>query len=210
VARIGCNQDIPADSPLKGKTTGGGAGGWWWHTLQDTIDKGDKDNLAQTMEVNMTTVLRLLNADVLPLNFEPVADDYIKTLNELQEAGKGTFDLTPLIEKTKEVKKTAQELEKHRSKIEETKKGDIKKLNDRLMRLSRILMPAYGVETNRFDQDPATRVPPMPKLQPIRELAKMDQKSDEARFLKTSLMRERNKMFNALTKTQELMGAIME
>ncbi|MFQ6054063.1 MAG: M28 family peptidase, partial [Candidatus Bathyarchaeia archaeon] len=45
VSRLGCNTNIPADSPLKGKTTGGGAGGWWWHTLQDTIDKGDKELL---------------------------------------------------------------------------------------------------------------------------------------------------------------------
>jgi len=210
VARIGCNQDIPEDSPLKGKTTGGGAGGWWWHTLQDTIDKGDKDNLAKTMEVNMTTVLRILNAEVLPFNFEPVADDYLKTLNELQEAGKVAFDLSSLIEKANELKKTAQELEKYRAKVEESRKGDIKKLNNKLMKLSRILMPAYCVETNRFDQDPATHVPPMPRLQPIRELVKMDQKSDEARFLKTSLMRERNKMFHALTEAEELMKAIQK
>jgi hypothetical protein len=149
---------------------------------------------------------RLARRDVV--DFEPVTDDYIKTLNELQEAGKGTFDLTPLLEKAKEVKKAAKELEEYRVKVEESKKGDVRRLNDKLMKLSRILMPAYCVETNRFDQDPATRVPPMPRLQPIKELAAMDQTSDEARFLKTSLTRERNKVFHALTEAKELMEAI--
>jgi hypothetical protein len=54
------------------------------------------------------------------------------------------------------------------------------------------------VETDRFDQDPATRIPPMPKLQPIKELIKLNPVSDEARFLKTSLTRRRNELLNSL------------
>ncbi|GAH03928.1 unnamed protein product, partial [marine sediment metagenome] len=54
IARLGCGVSIPSDSPHKGKTTGGGGGGWWWHTLQDTIDKGDKNLLQLQMLVNIS------------------------------------------------------------------------------------------------------------------------------------------------------------
>jgi hypothetical protein len=208
VARLGCNQNIPDSSPLKGKTTGGGAGGWWWHTLQDTLDKGDKENLYKTMEVNMTSVLRLVNTKTLPYNFEPVADDYIKTLNELQEASKNKFDLSPLIEKANELKKATQKLEQTRLQAEKSDK-DVKNLNENLMQLIRILTPTYCVQTHRFEQDPAIRVPPMPKLQPIRDLPNIDPKSDESRFIITTLIRERNRVIHTLNESLKLISKII-
>lgn len=205
VSRFGCNQNIPDDSPHKGKTTGGGAGGWWWHTLQDTLDKGDKENLVKTMEVNMTSIVRLVNTNVLPYNFVPVADDYIKTLTELKNDSGNILDLSALIEKAEELKKEAGRLEDYRKKHESKALSEVKSLNEYLMGLVRILTPAYCVETNRWDQDPATRVPPLPRLQPVKELAKMNQKTDEARFLTTSLVRERNQVMHALNEAIKLM-----
>jgi hypothetical protein len=218
IPRLGCNTDIPADSPLKGKTTGGGAGGWWWHTLQDTIDKGDRGLLPMSMKVNMTTVLRMCNAPILPFSFEPVADDYIRDLKELQEASKGAFDLSPLMEKAETMRDEARRLEEHLQSLASRKgerlNGDdkkskeaLKRINRSLLKIARILIPTYCTESGRFDQDPAVRIPPLPTLQPVRELAAMDQASDEARFAKTSLTRQRNRIQCALTEAIDLMKA---
>jgi len=210
IARVGCNQNIPDDSPLKGKTTGGGAGGWWWHTLQDTLDKGDKENLGILMEVNMTTILRLVNEKVLDYNFEPVADDYIRTLSELNDAAQGTFRLDGLVEKAQELKKMSRQLEQHRIIASNDPKVDSNKLNEGLMKIIRILTPPYCIQTDQFGQDPATRIPPIPKLQPVRELVGMDQRSDEARFLTTTLTREYNRFYHAFTEAISLMAALIE
>lgn len=198
IARVGCNQNIPDDSPLKGKTTGGGAGGWWWHTLQDTLDKGDKQNLHKLMEVNMTTVVRIVNERILPYNFEPVADDYIKTLTDLNESAKGTFVINGLIIKAQELKKASQNLEKARLNMSNDPGMDPNELNDTLLKMIRILTPPYCVQGDRFEQDPAIRIPPLPNLTRLRELPNMDQRSDEARFLKNSLTREYNRIYHAL------------
>lgn len=214
VPRIGCNTSIPDDSPLKGKTTGGGAGGWWWHTLQDTIDKGDKEMLPKPMEVNVTSVARICNAPLLPYGFEPVADDYITDLLELQDAAKDTFDFTAVLDKAKKLKAESRELtellealmESYSTQPDPALYGDtLEALNLDLMNIARILTAAYCVETDRFDQDPATRVPPLPKLQPVKELVKMDQSSSEARFLKTGLTRRRNELADALNRA---LGAV--
>jgi len=218
VSRLGCNTNIPDGSPFKGKTTGGGAGGWWWHTLQDTIDKGDKELLSLSMKVNMTTVLRLCNAPILPFNFEPLADDFITTLEELQEARGGDFDLSSAIEKAEVMKQEARNLESHLERImltydaypEEEQKKALRRIDRSLLRIVRILMPVYCTSSGRFDQDPAVRVPPLPTLQPVRELAAMDQRSDEARFLKTELIRHRNQVLHALTEAIDVMKTIQQ
>lgn len=219
VSRLGCNTNIPTDSPLKGKTTGGGAGGWWWHTLQDKIDKGDKELLSLSMKVNATTALRLCNAPILPFNFEPVADDFIAVLKELQEASKGNYDLSSLIDKAETMKQEARKLENHLEKVmltycdysEEEKsraRETLRRIDRNLLNIVRLLMPTYCTCLGRFDQDPAIRIPPLPLLQPVKKLADMDQSSDEARFLKTGLMRHRNLVFHALKEAVDVMKAI--
>jgi hypothetical protein len=207
IPRLGCGMSIPNDSPHKGKTTGGGGGGWWWHTLQDTIDKGDKERLPLPMLVNMTSVLRICNTDVLPYNYVPTAQDFIDNLTELHEASKDTIDLSPLLSKAETLKEKAKQLDEtlKNSKINENMK---KAVNRRLKKVSRILQPAFCTEVDRFDQDLAIRILPLPKLQPIKELADMDQTSDEARFLKTGLVREMNKVSHALSEATEIIEEI--
>lgn len=219
IPRIDANTDIPDDNPLKGKTTGGGAGGWWWHTLQDTIDKGDKDLLPLTLMVNMTTIVRFCNSEILPLNFAPVADDFLGIFKEIQEASNGTFDLSSLIEKANELKQAAINLETRLEKrmteyasIAEDEKAryeeTLKDINENLLEIVHTLQPVFCTESGRFDQDPAIRIPPIPSLQPVRELANMDQGNDEARFLRTGLMRQRNKVSHALSKAIKIMENI--
>jgi len=219
IPRLGSNTSIPDDSPLKGKTTGGGGGGWWWHTLEDTINKGDKELLPLPLMVNMTTIARMCNADILPFNFESVADDFLEVFKELKEASEGTFDLSPLIKKTENMKDAAKELEARLGKemqeynaLSDDKKEKyvetLKRVDENLLEITHTLQPVFCTESGRFEQDPAIRIPPIPTLQPINELAKMDQNSEEARFLKTELARQRNKVSYALTKAIRIMDKI--
>ena len=65
-----------------------------------------------------------------------------------------------------------------------------------------------AVQLSRMKLEPIIRIPPIPGLQPIRDLAVMDQGSDEARFLKTGLVRQRNSVSHALSQAIKLMDAI--
>jgi hypothetical protein len=219
ISRIELHTAIPDGSPLKGKTTGGGGGGWWWHTLQDTIDKGDKDLLHLHLMVNMSTITRLCNAEILPFNFTPVPDDFKEVLEELHEIANGAFDVSPLIKKCSEMKQSAEALEDrlntlmttYATKNDEEKKpykALLARVDENLMEIIHTLQPVFCTESGRFEQDPAIRIPPIPGLQPIRELAAMDQGGDDARFLKTGLVRQRNKVSHALSQAIKLMDAI--
>jgi hypothetical protein len=209
IPRLGCGMSIPADSPHKGKTTGGGGGGWWWHTLQDTIDKGDKERLPLPMLVNMTSILRLCNTNVLPYYYSPTANDFIDTLLNLQKASQNTVDLTNILSKAKILKEKSELLEEHLKNSLFDVKAVNRSINKQLLKISRILQPAFCNDVDRFQQDLAIRIPPLPRLQPIRELAGMDQTSNEARFLKTGLIREINKVSHALSESTELIEELL-
>ena len=209
IPRLGCGMSIPTDSPHKGKTTGGGGGGWWWHTLQDTIDKGDRERLPLPMLVNMTSILRICNADILPYHYTPTANDFIDTLLELQKASQDKANLTNLLNKAIILKEKSETLEDNLKNALVDGEAVKRVVNKKLLKISRILKPAFCTDVDRFHQDLAIRIPPLPKLQPIRELAGMDQTSDEARFLKTGLIREINKVSHALTESTELIEELI-
>jgi hypothetical protein len=67
------------------------------------------------------------------------------------------------------------------------------------LRLSRILNPALYTMSGPFDHDPALQVPLLPGLSRAADLAALDPESDAARFLSTRLVRERNRIVDALT-----------
>ena len=82
------------------------------------------------------------------------------------------------------------------------------KLRLHLLYGSRILISTFNTKLGMFDQDLAIRIPPMPVLQPVKELAALNPQGDEFRFLKTGLIRERNKVMHALDKAIELAKGI--
>ena len=106
IPRLGCNTNIPEDSPLKGKTTGGGAGGWWWHTPHATMEYGDVEVMAMDVRVELHYIFKMLNSPVIPFNFTTYAEHMLKILKEYQvKAGKirDYFNLDPLIEKAEKL-----------------------------------------------------------------------------------------------------------
>ena len=87
-------------------------------------------------------------------------------------------------------------------------KALLTRADENLMEVMHTLQPVFCTESSRFEQDPAIRIPPIPGLQPVRKLAVMDQGGDEARFLKTGLMRQRNRVSYALSQAIKIMDAI--
>ena len=172
---------------------GGSGGGWWWHTPEDTLDKADREYQVRDTKVNLAIVTGLCNANVLPYDFTRLAAQYITSLTELSGKLAGLVDMKPVISKAKQLRTYAAKLTRA-SKTCKTKERE-RKLNEAQMRLSRVLIPVLFTETGRYDQDPAADAPFFPGLQ-IAQSIDRDQK--EYGFLRTQLMRERNRISDAL------------
>jgi hypothetical protein len=80
------------------------------------------------------------------------------------------------------------------------------------MGLGRALVVIYFTASGPFDHDLAVPVPALPLLEPVRRLGRLGPDSDEARFLKTELTRNRNKVMfylkQALKTAQETVAAL--
>ncbi len=71
-------------------------------------------------------------------------------------------------------------------------------MNAGLFRIARIVNPALYTIAGDYDHDPALQLPLLPGLSRAVGLAALDPTSTEARFLATRLVRERNRVVDAL------------
>jgi len=181
---------------------------WYSHSAMDTPDKLDIGLLESPFKVNTVCISRLCNSRVLPFEFVDLAENMLKALDGLQAACKSIIDLSALIKQTQTFKDHAVSLNKSAAKnlaaLEKKKKDarpeqEIKRINNCLMKLSRILIPAFSTRGGKYRQDPAgTPFTPFPNLQPLNKLGETDPNSQKYRARTTQLLRERNKISDAI------------
>jgi hypothetical protein len=195
---------------------------WFWHTEEDTIDKVDPEILLRDTRIYMAALWRLCTAPVLPFSFVAVADEFIAHLSELQERAQKAFDLAPALETARKMREIAAALERTCLEItgrfaelddpnpDQSLLSKSLDLNRAIMRLSRILMPVSYSAVDRFEVDRAMPIPPLPRLQPVVELAAMDPARDEFKFLERKMVREGNRLAHAFMEAVALMEDTLE
>lgn len=199
--------------------------GWWYHSHADTPDKCDPELLEAVLKVQGISVLRLCNSPVIPFEFSRVGDEFINALADLQSTGGKALDLQKLIEQAKKLKNVSLEFE---SALEQTLKSfdkltdektqmnyqkNYEKFNEKLLKLCRILDPILYTYVGKYDHDLAAAsylVKPIPVLQEMAELLPLDPGSGEFRLLKTRLVRERNKVSDALDLAIDILNDMKE
>ncbi|MFC1816524.1 M28 family peptidase [Thermodesulfobacteriota bacterium] len=179
-------------------------GGWYNHTVEDTLDKVDMEGIIPTFKVNAVSILRLCNNPILPFEFVTTAQAFKARLSELQNADKSDLDLASLMSQVEaleeKVKALNRDIERtlsayQKKGVDKVLEGELKEINTCLMKLSRILIPALYSKAGKYNQDPmGSKYNPIPTLQPLEELNLMDSDSEEYKALRTSLVRERNKL----------------
>ena len=179
-----------AMAQLLGSGARGGGLGWWWHTTEDTLDKIDADNFARDARVYAETLWRLCTLERLPFDYAPVADEIAAALSGFQEQARGALDLA-------RVQTLAVEL---RERLRETDLagGDVETANALQIELGRLLIPINFTAWGPFEQDLALGTRPLPGLAEATRLGRLDRESDEFRYLRTRLTRERNRVEHAL------------
>jgi len=178
---------------------GGCGGNIGWHTEDDTLELADRDNLLRDLRVYVTAISRVANARLYPFNFVHLADEFLGTLARYQEAGRGRFDLSPVIEEAQALR---EELVRFHAQAAEA--DDPRPYNEAMLRLARVLVPINYTRHGRFRTEPAVSVPPLPDLAPIMDLGTMDPDSDMARFTQAHLVRGRNRVIWALREARAI------
>ncbi|MFB3887414.1 MAG: M28 family peptidase [Thermodesulfobacteriota bacterium] len=181
---------------------------WYSHTAEDTLDKVDRDLIQIPFRVHAVSILRLCNNPILPMEFVGLAKEIKEGLKALQLKGESIFDLKPLIVEAgvleKKAKALNQTIDKRLSAIGRKRKersfgNDLEKINRCLMQLSRVLLPVFSTKAGKYGQDLwRTKIKPILPLQRLDELRSLRLESEEYKAFRTLLLRERNKVSDAL------------
>lgn len=209
--RMGRNSDqsftgIGVPTALSGLSAQPGGGlGPWWHTPDDTLDKIDPARLVRDTQIYLATCWRLCTLPVLPFDFVATADELGERLSTLAGTAGARFDLAPLVEALAAFRADAARLD--------TAIGDdpqrAEALNAALLAVAHALIPVNYTAAGPYEVDPALDQPALPGLAPLVTLAALEPRSDGYHFLRTQLVRERNRVWHALTTAREALAHVL-
>lgn len=175
---------------LLGAGSRAGGLGWWWHTPEDTRDKIDPALLVRDARVYAEALWQLCTLPRLPFDYAATADELAQTLARYHTAANGQLDL-------------------QRTRILAIALGNALRgnalagltdaqANALCMDLAHLLIPVNYTRTGPFEHDLALGSQPLPGLSDAAALGALDPASNDARFLRTKLERERNRVEHAL------------
>ncbi|MBI2528285.1 MAG: M28 family peptidase, partial [Candidatus Rokubacteria bacterium] len=204
---------LPDDHPDRRPWTGGCANAWWWHSEFDTLDKGDKEILALDTKVSLGALMELCNADVLPIDHVAAGREVHDFVQGLAERVGRHVDLGPALAEARRFLGAAERLEAAKAGV---RGAEARKVNDVLMRLSRVLNPVIYSQAGRFQHDPAEWSPIMRAtstyaLAGLARAAALPTMAGqhEYGFLRAQVVRERNRLVTALREATRLVEATL-
>ena len=202
LSSMGAYRMLPVGHPDR-KAVGGCGGGYWWHSPEDTLDKADANILADDTRIYVTLTARMCLPEAHPYNFVPPANDFIQHLGELQDVAGQYLDLSDVVAAARRFKSVAEQV------ASSGPGADVSFYNQTVLRTTRIINPALFTIDGPYEMDPALQLPILPGLAPMRELAALDPSSSEHRFLWTKLIRQRNRVHDALLQATETLDSVV-
>jgi Peptidase family M28 len=181
--------------------------GWWHHSIENTIDKLDWTSMQDHLRIYAGWIWEMATAPVLPFEFVSVADQFIERLTLLRVEG-DPINLTGAIERAQEFRTAATALDAAAATWRDRyAKGDAKDeapatiINTCLKRLSRALVPLASTARGTYGHDVYGYTPQgtmIPSLYDAPRLAKLAPDSADRWMLEVQLIRDRNRVADAL------------
>jgi N-acetylated-alpha-linked acidic dipeptidase len=171
---------------------GGNGGSPTWHTPNDLPSVADLEVLRRDLRVYLTTIVRALNAPMYPFDYAAAIDEIAGAVAGYNSRASGEVDLSPIVADLDRLKRA---YATWRSRVEPRTGDDSvarRAANATLRRLARLLVPLNYARGERFDHDPAVKLPAVPRLEPANRIASSS--AADRPFLRTALVRERNKI----------------
>lgn len=186
--------------------THGATLGWWNHTTEDTLDKVDSNNLKKDLMANAAYIYELVNSSILPYDFKKTYIDIKQKLEIILKESNGIIEIESLIEKVELLGKYVAKLNEEKTQAISSKdKSQL--INGVLLKLGRILTSPFYVACDKYQQDSyglTVLSKPIPLLYPVAELKDLDPSSLKYKLLSTQLVKNRNRISDALTECIEL------
>ncbi|TLS36269.1 M28 family peptidase [Pseudalkalibacillus caeni] len=176
-----------------------GGFGWWWHTTEDTIDKLDPENLKRDCQIYTAVISDACTRQIIPVNQAAAARELKAALEAYQEQAEGRIDLSLAIQRVIRLEQLGEELN-NRIKLCNWTNDGVKRLNEALMNISRILIPLNYVNGDSYDHDLAMNQPAIPVLKDMPNLANATEGTDGYYEWKTVMKRRLNRVEHTLKK----------
>ena len=185
----------------------GGGLGWWHHTTADTLDKIDPANLVRDTQIYLLVCWRLCTLPVLPFNHAEAVDELRDRLRALHASARDRFDLASLITEADALHAAAERLNEAAADGGDDARAE--RLNGAIMAVAHALIPVNYTTAGPYEVDLALANPVLPGLAAVASLGEMGATGDDAGFLRTRLVRERNRVWHALaTARREIKRAL--
>ena len=155
-------------------------------------------------EIYLEILSKISESEVLPFDMGKIGEHIGERANEISREDNTGFDITP-------IENAVSRYEKAVSKLAEVVPGVVddngrQRLNRTYLGACRYLNTVlYSMEGN-YEQDPALQTPVLPGLSQLSSLQSMDSASSEYHFLRTYLVRERNRVVDALDRAGRLIS----
>jgi len=180
---------------------GGCGGNIAWHTEEDLMEVADPHVFRQDLEIYVTALVRLLNAEILPFDYSRTVAEIRSAIDGYAQQAREHFSLAAVHEALDVLDS---ELNKFKGAASRAGSAQARIANRTLIEVGRRLVPLNYAYGENFDHDPAEPLRPVPKLRDIEKLKRVELGSPEWWFLQTELVRQRNKVVNTLHETAEV------
>jgi hypothetical protein len=194
-------------TPEELQATANATCGWWHHSLESTFDKIDWDWTADHVRIYAAYLWELCTAPILPFEFVSVAGQFKARITELTAAG-SSVGVGSLSEHAAALDAGARRLDEAAKRWDARYRADATLgsgpadlLNTCIKRLSRVLLPIASTVKGTYGHDTFSFTPQstvIPCLFDVPKLARMPSSGPERWQLETQLVRDRNRVSDAL------------
>jgi hypothetical protein len=178
-----------------------------WHTEGDTLEIADRDNLLRDMRMYAASVLRVLNAPLVPFDWRVTTREFATTIDRYQHAAGDAFDFEPSRAAVDELDAALDRFYRAAPTGTAPDSPDTRRFNRVQRQLARLLVPVNYSRATAFHHDPAMEVPPLPDLAPALALPRAKGDVAQRGVINAHLMRGQNRLVWTLEQARELVEA---
>jgi hypothetical protein len=176
---------------------GGCGGNIEWHTEADTLEVADRERLLRDIRVYTGAVVRAANADVHPLDFRATVTQIERALEGHRARLEPFADLGPAFAAAADCRSALERLYGVAESVDSV--AAARPVNDALLRIGRLLVRVLYAQEDRYRQDPALHIPPLPEFAAAADAVG----SVPDGVLRTEVVRARNRVEGALRDAAE-------
>ncbi|WP_340016972.1 M28 family peptidase [Paenibacillus sp. FSL K6-1318] len=167
--------------------------GWWWHTTEDTLDKIDGDVLARDCKVYAAAVYHAASSPIIPIDQRPAVQTLSDRIGYYAELAGEHIDFSHITSRVQHLQAIT---DRFYGRVERGSLPDtsVSEVNRTILALSRWLVPINYVQGSRYDHDLAGSHLLVPALAEAEQLAAATVDSEVFYRLRTSLVRQVNRI----------------